>query len=80
MARLSIDLSDTEHKAIKSMAATNGVSIRDLVLSRVFDDDTGKSGHQITLEAIRELESGGGTRYKDVQAMMDDILSDEDKP
>jgi hypothetical protein len=36
--------------------------------------DHGKSGHQLTLEAIREVENGGGTRYKDVKSMLDDVL------
>jgi hypothetical protein len=39
MARLSIEVSDTDHKKLKAAAAVEGVSIKDFVLSRTIDSD-----------------------------------------
>jgi len=50
MSRISIDVTDNEHKKLKAMAALSGQSIKDYVLERTLgtngDDDP----------ALRELE------------------------
>ena len=53
MSRLSIEVSDYEHQKIKAMAALNGVSIKDYVLTKTLpsNDSTGEA------QALSELEA-----------------------
>ena len=71
MPRLTIDIDQDTHKAIKTMAAVRGQSIRTFVLGKIFNQDE-KTGATATLEAIEELRNGGGTHYDSVKAMLDD--------
>jgi hypothetical protein len=38
MSRISIDVSDAEHKKLKALAAIQGLSIKEFVLSRTLGD------------------------------------------
>lgn len=50
MSRISIDVTDDEHKKLKAMAALRGKSIKDYVLERTLETD------QADEAALRELE------------------------
>jgi len=50
MSRISIDVTDDEHKRLKAMAALRGKSIKDYVLERTLDTD------EMEVAALRELE------------------------
>ena len=78
MSKISIEVSEQEHKQIKALAALNGTSIREFMLASVFDDvDLGKSPGQVTLETLRDLRAGKDViHYKDVQEMMADLWKD----
>ena len=50
MSRISIDVTDDEHKKVKAMAALRGTSIKDYVLERTLQRGEAEDG------ALRELE------------------------
>ena len=50
MSRISIDVTDEEHKRLKAMAALRGKSIKDYVLERTLEADKDEE------DALRELE------------------------
>ena len=50
MSRISIDVTDDEHKKLKAVAALRGKSIKDYVLERTLDTDGSDDA------ALRELE------------------------
>ena len=52
MSRISIDVTDTEHKKLKAMAALQGKSIKDFVIERTLG-----LGDQAEESALKELES-----------------------
>ena len=57
MPRLSIDLSAREHQQLKAMAALNGQSIKDYVLSRALVDmpDPDTMTDEEALQALKQL-------------------------
>jgi hypothetical protein len=62
MSRISIDVTEREHKQLKAMAALSGKSIKDYVLERTLgagDKDA---------KALRELEALLDTRIRSAQA------------
>jgi hypothetical protein len=62
MSRISIDVTDNEHKKLKAMAALRGKSIRDYVLERTLGGDEAESA------ALEELEKLLDGRIKAAQA------------
>ena len=62
MSRISIDVSDEEHKRLKAMAALRGKSIKDYVLERTLNGDQGDEA------ALRELEKLLDGRIREAQA------------
>jgi hypothetical protein len=62
MSRISIDLTDAEHKKLKAVAAFRGQSIKDYVLERTLG--TKEDEHS----ALRELEDLLDTRIRDARA------------
>lgn len=50
MSRISIDVTDDEHKKLKAMAAIHGQSIKDFVLERTLRGDEDED------DALQELE------------------------
>ncbi len=62
MSRISIDVTDNEHKKLKAMAALQGKSIKDYVLERTLGaDETDEA-------ALRELEKLLDERIRRAQA------------
>lgn len=67
MSRISIDVTDEEHKRLKAMAALRGKSIKEYVLERTLNGDQGDEAALRELEKllearIREARAGGVTR------------------
>lgn len=62
MSRISIDVSDEEHKKLKAMAALRGKSIKDYVLERTLNGNQGDEA------ALRELENLLDGRIREAQA------------
>jgi uncharacterized protein (DUF1778 family) len=62
MSRISIDVTDDEHKKLKAMAALRGKSIKDYVLERTLG--TGEADNA----ALQELEELLDNRIRDAQA------------
>jgi ParD-like antitoxin of type II ParDE toxin-antitoxin system len=62
MSRISIDVSDDEHKKLKAMAALRGKSIKDYVLERTLGTDEADAA------ALRELERLLDRRIRAAQA------------
>ena len=66
MARISIELTDDQHRRIKVFASFVGKSIKETVLGSVFGD-IDKILNNDTLEAIDEVRSGSNLNtYKTV--------------
>lgn len=79
MPRLSIDVSDQQHQQLKVVAALNGQSIKELVLSRALradsENDVGEEAALLALqgllnERLQEVRDG-----KTVIRSSDDIKS-----
>lgn len=62
MSRISIDVSDLEHKKLKAMAALRGQSIKDYVLERALGGDEAETS------ALKELEQLLDARIRAAQA------------
>ncbi|HEX3625062.1 MAG TPA: antitoxin [Verrucomicrobiae bacterium] len=62
MSRISIDVTDDEHKKLKAMAALRGKSIKDFVLERTLIADEADDN------AMRELEKLLDRRIRTAQA------------
>ena len=60
MSRISIDVTMEEHKRLKAMAALQGQSIKEFVLSRTLSDYAGSD----EAEALKELEAMLSTRIE----------------
>lgn len=78
MPRLSIDLSEHQHQQLKVMAALNGQSIKDLVLSRAFGDSSthGEMTEEAALKALQSFLAGRLEQVKKgqvVERSADDI-------
>lgn len=54
MSRISIEVSDEQHKKIKIMASLQNKSIRDFVLDNIFSNQK-NSFNEKTLEAIEDI-------------------------
>jgi hypothetical protein len=62
MSRISIDVSDQEHKKLKALAALRGQSIKDFVLERALGGDEAETA------ALKELEELLDDRIRAAQA------------
>lgn len=60
MSRISIDVTTDEHNRLKAIAALQGQSIKEFVLSRTLSDQVGDDEN----EALRELEAMLSTRIQ----------------
>ena len=63
MSRISIDVTEDEHKKLKAMAALQGKSIKEFVLERTLGDDAADDE-----EALRELEKLLDSRARAAEA------------
>jgi hypothetical protein len=68
MSRLSIELTEREHQAIKALAIINDMNLREFVLGKVFDkiseNPKNRKLKKTVLQAISELDSGKGKKQK----------------
>lgn len=74
MSRMTIDVAEEDHKQLKALAAVLGKSMRELVVEWIHQNiysapkkekaKKTKIPNRKTLEAIKELEEGRGTRCK----------------
>jgi len=62
MSRISIDVTDGEHKRLKAMAALQGKTIKDFVLERALGGDPAEEA------ALRELEDLLDSRTRAAEA------------
>jgi len=63
MSRISIDVTDDEHKRLKALAALQGKSIKDYVIERTL----GTAGDGSETAALKELEAFLDERLQEVQ-------------
>ncbi|MEM9243970.1 MAG: hypothetical protein AAGA27_07985 [Pseudomonadota bacterium] len=75
--RLSIPLSEEQHKLIKLSAIASGLSIKEYVLSKLIKKSKNssiKTPNKATLKAIRDVEEGRNLiSYKNVDEMLKDL-------
>jgi hypothetical protein len=69
MSRISIDVTDDEHKKLKAMAALRGQSIKDYVIERTLGTDDSENDALMELERmldnrIRAAKAGAVSRRK----------------
>ena len=55
MSRLIVDVSSEQHQIIKTLAATEGKSIKDFVLERILPDS--EDGEEAAWDELREILS-----------------------
>lgn len=72
-ARLTIDLSKSEHRRLKMAASMMGTTMKDLVLLSV-EEFLQKKPNKTTLKAMKQSESGKGLKkFKTIDALFDDL-------
>jgi hypothetical protein len=72
-ARLTIDLSKTEHKRLKMAASMMGTTMKHLVLLSV-DEFLHKKPNKVTLKAMKQSESGKGLKkFNNLDELFDDL-------
>lgn len=73
IARLTIDLSKSEHKRIKTAASLMGTTIKDLVLISV-DNFLHSKPNKVTLKAMKQSEKGKGLKkFKTLDELFEDL-------
>lgn len=80
MSRLSIEVSPDQHQKIKALAALQGKSIKDYILSKLFS--AGNEDEQAALSELEELLSSrilqaskSGVSSYSIQQITDRVLS-----
>ena len=72
-ARLTIDLSKTEHKRLKLAASMMGTTMKALILTSV-DEFLHKKPNKVTLKAMKQSESGKGLKkFNNLNELFDDL-------
>jgi len=83
MGRLTIDITDHQHKSLKALAALQGKTIKQYALERLFPANTGDdAAWQALQELLRErIAAGmaGDVSGKTVAAIIDEELSGNDR-
>ena len=74
--RLSVPLSDEQHKAIKLAAMLSGKSIKDYTVSKLFPG--GNIPNAETLRAIRDVEDVHDLTAYSLEAFLDDLRTMND--
>ncbi|MEI6643925.1 MAG: antitoxin [Novosphingobium sp.] len=73
MSRLSIDLTEQQHKSLKAIAALQGKTIRQYAVERLFPAEPGEEGAWDQLRDLLNARMDGPLSTKNV----DDILREE---
>ena len=73
VARLTIGLSKSEHKRLKTAASLMGTTMKDLVLISVDNFLHGKP-NKVTLKAMKQSENGKGLRkFRNMDELFQDL-------
>ena len=57
MSRISIDISDEEHRKLKAMAALKGQSLKDFLLQRTLGEETQSDEEAALVELVALLDA-----------------------
>lgn len=68
MSRISIEVTDAQHKRLKALAALHGKSIKDFVLERTLGGLGGQSG--------APLSAGDPAAYAELEALLDERIAE----
>lgn len=77
MSRLTIDISDQQHQALKAMAALQGKSIRQYAIERLFSDTISEEECWNALKATLEQRIASGLAGEVSSKGVLDILNEE---
>ncbi|PHM60609.1 antitoxin [Xenorhabdus stockiae] len=77
MSRLTIDITDQQHKSLKALAALQGKTIKQYTLERLFPDTTNDDQAWQELKALLNTRINEGTEGKLSGKSIDEILNEE---
>ncbi|WP_426576006.1 antitoxin [Xenorhabdus stockiae] len=77
MSRLTIDITDQQHKNLKALAALQGKTIKQYTLERLFPDMTNDDQAWQELKALLKTRINEGTEGKLSGKSIDEILNEE---
>ncbi|PHM66079.1 antitoxin [Xenorhabdus sp. KJ12.1] len=77
MSRLTIDITDQQHKSLKALAALQGKTIKQYALERLFPDMTNDDQAWQELKALLKTRINEGTEGKLSGKSIDEILNEE---
>jgi len=81
MSRLSIEISEEQHKKIKALAALTGKSIKDLILDKVFSLSNDEQKAWVELENLllpRIENAENNISKKSIGEITNEILNSQD--
>jgi hypothetical protein len=76
MSRLTIDISEAQHRSLKALAALKGQSIREFALERLFPEQSDSDWEELTNLLRQRIAEGLSGEMSDlsVAAIIDDEL------
>ncbi|MBC8947376.1 MULTISPECIES: antitoxin [Xenorhabdus] len=77
MSRLTIDITDQQHKSLKALAALQGKTIKQYTLERLFPDMTNNDQAWQELKALLNTRINEGIEGKVSGKSIDEILNEE---
>ncbi|KMJ43745.1 antitoxin [Xenorhabdus khoisanae] len=77
MSRLTIDITDQQHKSLKALAALQGKTIKQYTLERLFPDMTNDDQAWQELKALLNTRINEGIEGKVSGKSIDEILNEE---
>ncbi|MBD1226636.1 antitoxin [Xenorhabdus griffiniae] len=77
MSRLTIDITEQQHKSLKALAALQGKTIKQYTLERLFPDMTDSDQAWQELKTVLEARVHDGLEGKVSQKNVSDILNEE---
>ena len=84
MSRLTIDITDHQHKSLKALAALQGKTIKQYALERLFPAASGEDSAWQELKALlgERIQQGlaGEVSTKSISAILDDELGADRSP
>ncbi|MBY5959639.1 hypothetical protein KUV50_15910 [Membranicola marinus] len=82
MSRLTIEISKEEHRRIKTLAAMQGQTIKDFVMSRVFEnepveDEDWQAFKKLLLDRIHDAENNESSHKSIKEIVREEVLLKE---
>lgn len=77
MDKLTIEISKEEHRKIKTLAAFNGQTIKDFVMSKIFEEDVIEDSRWQEFENLLQERVFDAKNNKASQKSIMDILKEE---